>query len=342
MKTLFCLLLCCLTITIYANDLSLKIDSLSLSENQQLKAGQDHRLSPIIRREDNDTNPVPYVVYYKWNDEAPHKILQSSISTGHGSYSRKINVPILAGQQAILKVYLVSNLDTFASNDTAIINCRIVERYPYDLKITLLKPSGQTNLTTGKPYSLQFNIVNEGTETLRKGEIFQLNAWFDATTLTKNTPHVNYLGEDVKTGDSTIFKHSVLIPEDAFLKMSRLCTILDWVVYEEGSNNYRHLESDQESNMSCVPINIIGLSQEKPKPSILPQLNLRNQQLSFIDQTDNLSYSSIQVFNLSGKLLMSNVIDHSQQTWNFASDESAVVVLLTGVRETHRQLLVKQ
>lgn len=340
MKAVLSLVAACICASAWCHDLSIELTFPNPSK--VLKANSKVFFATRIVREDDEVSGrLPFVIYYQWNEEEPEIFQAGGIAKDPVYHNKELKTPDNVGQLAALKMYLVCETDSNASNDSLNINIDLADRFQNDFKVELTKPGKQANVTAGKAYPVQFKLTNIGLDTFKRGQRWNISGNLKNQPLFSTPTHLKYLDGDIPPGDSILFDYLVIIPDDARLVEAPLCFRLYWVEKHPDFETFVSLEVDVSNNTTCVTVNTQGVGTNEPTFSEKPQIRFSHGQLSYANSNSAGSqFQTIRVFDLSGKLLLNSDVNTNNQQWRLSTHQSVVVVFLSGQNETHRKLVL--
>lgn len=324
----------------WCHDLSIELTFPSESK-EVLKANSKVVFAARITRVDSVvSNRLRYVIYYQWNEDEPEVFKTGGISRGAVNHSSELKTPDKLGQLVSLKLYVVCETDSNSSNDTIVANFKLTEKFQNDFKVQLTKPGKQANVIAGKAYPVQFKLTNIGLDTFKRGQRWSISGHIKGQSLFSISTYLKYLDGDIAPGDSILFDYIVIIPDDVQLTEAPLCFRLYWVEKNPEFGFFANAEVDISNNLTCVTVNTQGVGTDEANLPIKPPIRFSDGQLSYSNshKVGN-QFQTIRVFDLSGKLLLNQDITSNDQQWALHSNQSVVLVVLSGHAQTHRQIL---
>lgn len=339
MKTALTLVAACMYASAWCHDLSIELTF--PNPNKALKANSTVVFATrIVREDEENSGRLPFVIYYQWNDEAPEVFQAGGIFQDAVYLNKELKTPNNVGQMAAFKIYLVCETDTNASNDSLSFDIQLADRFQNDFSVGLTKPGKQANVTAGKPYPVQFKLTNIGLDTFKRGQRWGISGNLGNKSLFSNQPNLKYLDGDIPPGDSILFDYIVIIPDDARLIEAPLCFRLYWVERHPEFAVFVNVETDVSNNEACIAVNAQGVGTHEAVLPTKPQIQYSNGHLSYSNSHKvGSQFQTLSVFDLSGKLLFNQSITSNNQQWTLHSNQSVVLVVLSGQGQTHRQIL---
>ncbi|MFY0673036.1 MAG: T9SS type A sorting domain-containing protein [Bacteroidia bacterium] len=318
MKTIYISLsiLMMLVSTLNAQNVDLAVYKTNLQNLAAVKSGQYRSIGVFLKAHTNilagEKMSISYQIDNGEVEKGSPEMSIPPLSKGEQSmpFAMDILIPEVDQDTISLNVILKAKNDTNPSNDTLSLKLVVMEVVPNDLRIELVSPSDRSIISFDSIVTFQVKVVNEGTNTLKKGDLMFGYARQGTEFILPPTPY-GWEGNNLTPGDSAYENF-----EYKFNKVDAGSTVT--VCYSSykallTDSAMITLEDNYNDNSSCINLDIRWPSsiEENHKTPIVAKFE--GNMLSLINAKE-IDIESFSVYNLNGHRVyetFENTLNHN-------------------------------